>query len=237
VNRPGRATPIAATGLLELALRARSAGLRAELDLAEPPEALRQEDEDEALSWKYMVGLSWARQCRHCGMKQKVRRRPPRAADLEKTTIAETLTIWPDGRRAPLHDPGPCFDAPAEESRRTSASLWTYELATQAAELLAGIASPPWTVGLTEAEDEEEVLKVLRAAYRSGTPGPVWMVGVPDRDAPMEDTGVYIAITGNGRSSRAHAEFIAAAPDLLAAAMAEIERQREEFERPVQEIP
>jgi hypothetical protein len=55
------------------------------------------------------------------------------------------------------------------------------------------------------------------------------MVAVPDSEAPMQDTGVYIAITGNGRNSRAHAEFIAAAPELLAAAMAEIERQREEF--------
>jgi hypothetical protein len=183
-----------------------------------------------------MVGLSWARHYRHCGIKQKVRRRPPRASDLEKTTIAETLTIWPDGRRAAIPDAGPCLDAPADEHRSTSASLWTYELATQAAELLAGIASPPWTGGLTVAEDEASVLKVLRAAYRSGTPGPIWMVAVPDRDAPMQDTGVYIAITGNGRNSRAHVEFIAAAPELLAAAMAEIDRQRKEFERPGQEV-
>lgn len=188
-------------------------------------------------SWKYMVGLSWARQCRHCGIKQKVRRRAPRASDLDRPSIAETLTTWPDGRRAAIHDAGPCLDAPAEEYRPTSTSLWTYELATQAAELLAGIKSPPWTVGLTEAEDEASVLKVLRAAYRSGQPGPIWMVGVPDREAPMQDTGVYIAITGNGRNSRAHAEFIAAAPELLAAAMAEIERQREEVERPGQEAP
>jgi hypothetical protein len=87
-------------------------------------------------------------------------------------------------------------------------------------------------VGLSEAEDEQGVMKILRAAYRSGPPGPIWMVAVPDKNAPMQDTGVYIAITGNGRNSRAHAEFFAAAPELLAAAMAEIERQREEFESP-----
>lgn len=187
-------------------------------------------------SWKYMVGVKWVRQCRHCGIKQRVRRRPPKPADLEKATIAETLTRWPDGRRSAAHDPGPCFEAPAGQNQ-ASTSLWTYEHATQAAELLAAITSPPWSVGLSEAEDEEGVLKVLRAAYRSGPRGPIWMVAVPDKDAPMQDTGVYIAVTGNGRNSRAHAEFIAAAPELLAAAMAEIERQREGFERPDQDVP
>lgn len=92
---------------------------------------------------------------------------------------------------------------------------------------IAKAAGPhePWQYGASQETDPDEVARSWRETYDKNPPGPIHIVHVPQDNGE----GLYVAITGNGPTSAANAEFIAwCSPDNVTALLEDLRLTRDE---------
>jgi hypothetical protein len=155
------------------------------------------------------------------------------ASSLHRLSNADLIDAAPDLLESALAEIQRLRDARDARVRECSdlvGHAWGVHTAELLDVFLAAASPRPWTVALTQEEDETVLLEELRRFYDARQPGRLWCVAVPvDPDRPLSEGGDsgLIAMTGNGPTSEVHAYMIAAAPFLLEGARAELRRRAE----------
>ncbi len=84
----------------------------------------------------------------------------------------------------------------------------------------------PWRWTLTKQSVRDEVLEYFAAHYDKCQEGPLHGVGIPAPGRAIEEECLAVSITGNGPTSEANAQYIAALdPQIVLGLIDEIEKQ------------
>lgn len=108
------------------------------------------------------------------------------------------------------------------------------DIVTRARELLAGITPGPWEHRFSTPEDTGESHAEYQAGTLIGDGEPLHVLIAPSADPKF----AYIvpAITGDGPTSSDNAEFIAAAPQLVADLTDGVEKLRQDYLKAIQDL-